>query len=111
MDSITNSLLLTLNAVLKGATIPYTSLNGHMYSFITKENVVGLRLPAGERTKFLNKYKTKLVEQYGIVQKEYVIMPDSLLEKTDELETYFDISYKHVNSLKPKATTKSKKKN
>jgi hypothetical protein len=99
------------DAVLKGATIPYTSLNGHMYSFITKENVVGLRLPADERTKFLNKYKTKLVEQYGIVQKEYVIVPDSLLEKTDDLETYFNISYQYVNTLKPKATTKSKKKN
>jgi hypothetical protein len=97
------------DAVRKGATIPYTSLNGHMYSFITKEDVVALRLPADERIKFLDKYKTKLVEQYGIVQKEYVVVPDSLLEKTNELKLYFDISYKYISALKPKATTKSKK--
>lgn len=97
------------DAVLKGATIPYTSHNGHMYSFVTKEDIVGLRLPADERPKFLDKYKTKLVEQYGIVQKEYVVVPDGLLKKTAELVPYFEMSYKYVNSLKPKPTTKSKK--
>jgi hypothetical protein len=71
-------------AVRKGATIPYTSLNGHMYSMFTKDDVVGLRLPKEAREKFLEKYKTKLVEQYGIVQKEYVVVPDSLLEQTAE---------------------------
>ena len=98
------------HAVRKGDTIPYTSLNGHMYSFLTKEDVIALRLPADERLKFLDKYKSKLVEQYGIVQKEYVVVPDSLLANTDELKPYFEISYKYVSTLKPKATTKSKKK-
>ena len=99
------------NAVLKGATIPYTSLNGHMYSFISKEDEVTLKLPEEERTKFIDKYKTKLAENYGIVQKEYVVVPDSLLKKTNELKEYFNMSYKYVSSLKPKATVKSKKKN
>ena len=57
----------------------------------------------------MDKYKTTLVEQYGIVQKEYVMVPDSLLKKTNELKQYFDISYKYVSGLKPKATAKSKK--
>jgi hypothetical protein len=69
-----------------------------------------LRLPEEERIKFIEKYKTKLVEQYGIIQKEYVAVPDSLLKKTSELKRYFDISYKYVSSLKPKPTTKGKKK-
>ena len=99
------------NAVLKGATIPYTSLNGHMYSFISKEDELTLKLPEDERTKFIDKYKTKLAENYGIVQKEYVVVPDSLLKKTNELKEYFNMSYKYVSSLKPKATVKSKKKN
>lgn len=97
------------SAIRKGATIPYTSLNGHMYSFLTKEDAVALRLPEKERAKFLSKYKTKLVEQYGIVQKEYVVVPGSLLKNTNELKEYFDISYNYVSSLKPKATTKTKK--
>src|SRR6185295_10243122 len=29
----------------KGATMPYTSFNGHMFSFLSKEGTVALRLP------------------------------------------------------------------
>jgi len=97
-------------AECKGATIPYTSLNGHMYSYFTKYNFVALRLPVDERAIFIDKYKTKLVEQYGIVQKEYVAVPDSPLAKTAELLPYFDISYKYVSTLKPKPTAKGRKK-
>lgn len=98
------------DAVRKGATMPYTSLNGHMYSYFTKDDYVALKLPESERIKFLDKYKTKLVEQYGIVQKEYVMVPDSLLEKTGELKVYFDISYNYMRTLKPKPSAKDKKK-
>lgn len=98
------------NAVRKGDTIPYTSLNGHMYSFINKEDVVALKLPKEQIETFLKKYKTTLVTSYSIVQKDYVAVPDSLLKKTAELKEYFDISYQYTASLKPKPTTKPKKK-
>jgi hypothetical protein len=90
----------------KGATMPYTSVNGHMFSYLSKSGTLALRLPADEREKFLKKYKTKLCEQYGIVQKEYVEVPDALLENTQELKKFFDLSYAYVNSLKPKPTTR-----
>ena len=93
----------------KGATIPYTSLNGHMFSMLTKAGKVGLRLPEDARDTFLKKYKTKLCEQYGVVQKEYVEVPDALLAKTQELKKYFDLSYAYVASLKPKPTKKAPK--
>ena len=54
------------------------------------------------REEFLAKYETKLFEAYGIVQKEYVKVPDALLEKTEEIAPYFALSYAYVNSLKPK---------
>jgi hypothetical protein len=98
------------DAVVKGDTIPYTSQNGNMYSFLTKESVVGLRLPGVERDRFLEKYKTGLVHQYGIVQKEYVVVPDNLLKNAAEVKAWFRISHEYVISLKPKPTTKSKKK-
>ncbi len=98
------------NAVMKGDTIPYTSLNGHMYSFLSKQDDLALKLPVDERVKFLEKYKTRLVENYGIIQKEYVVVPDSLLQRIEELLSYFAISYNYVNTLKPKPTPKSKKK-
>ena len=78
------------DAVRKGDTIPYTSLNGHMYSYFSKDGFLALRLPAAEREQFLAKYNTTLVTAYGIVQKEYVMVPDSLLEQTAELKPWFE---------------------
>jgi hypothetical protein len=43
---------------------------------------------------------------YGVVQKEYVTVPDSLLGKTKELARYFEIGYQYVRTLKPKPTKK-----
>ena len=94
----------------KGDTMPYTSLNGHMFSVLTKENQLALRLPPGDREAFLKKYKTKIAEQYGHVQPEYVIVPDALLAKTRELQAYFAKSYAYVAAKKPKPTTKPKTK-
>jgi hypothetical protein len=93
----------------KGATVPYTSLNGHMFSYLSKEGKLALRLPPGERDKFLKKYNARLCEAYGKVQPEYVEVPDSLLLATEELKKFFDSSYAYVSSLKPKPTTKRKK--
>jgi TfoX/Sxy family transcriptional regulator of competence genes len=90
----------------KGATMPYTSLNGHMFSFLTKTGTLALRLATEERDAFLKRYKTKLCEQHGTVLKEYVEVPDALLKETQELKKYFDLSYRYVASLKPKPTKK-----
>ena len=93
----------------KGDTVPYTSLNGHMFSYLSKEGKLALRLPPEEREAFLKKYKAKLSEAYGRVQPEYVEVPDSLLSSTRELKKFFDASYEYAASLKPKPTTKKKK--
>ena len=86
--------------------MPYTSLNGHMYSFLTKEGTLALRLPAKEREAFLEESDTKLCVQYGRVMKEYVEVPDNLLKDTGALAKYFSTSYDYVASLKPKPTKK-----
>lgn len=72
--------------------MPYTSLNGHMFSFLTKEGRLALRLPTEERVAFLKKYKTNLCEQHGTVMKEYVEVPDTPFRKTKELKRFFDLS-------------------
>jgi len=87
--------------------MPYTSLNGHMFSFLTKEGKLALRLPADVRTAFLEKYGTKFIEQHGAVMNEYVAVPDELLENTDELQGYFRLSVAYAGSLKPKKPKKS----
>ena len=90
----------------KGAAVPYTSVNGHMFSYLTKSGELALRLPQAALEPFLKKYKTTLCQQYGVVQKEYAMVPRSLLRKTQELKKYFDASYAYVSSLKPKRTSK-----
>jgi hypothetical protein len=93
---------------VKGDTVPYTSLNGHMTSNLTQESRLALRLPEPQRTEFLKNYKTKLVQQYGIVRKEYVDVPDALLARTQELSQHFQVSIDFVRAMKPKATTRKK---
>jgi hypothetical protein len=103
-----DKLIATIEGVeRKGATVPYTSLNGHMFSYMTKDGSVALRLPKDAIEEFLTKYKTKLCEAYGVVQKEYVMVPDELLKNTKELKKHFAVSYQYVSSFKPKATKKS----
>ena len=94
--------------VRKGDTMPYTSLNGHMFSVLHKDGSVALRLPLAEREQFLKKYKTTLSSQYGSVQPEYVVVPDALLAKTGELRRFFEIGRAYVESLKPKPSAKKK---
>jgi hypothetical protein len=97
------------NVERKGATVPYTSLNGHMFSYLSKEGKLALRLPSAERQEFLKKYKARLCEAYGKVQPEFVEVPGALLSSTRELKKFFDCSYQYVASLKPKPTTRKKK--
>jgi TfoX/Sxy family transcriptional regulator of competence genes len=92
----------------KGRTNPYTSHNGHMFSHLSKTGSLGLRLPKEEREAFLEKYNTTLYESYGAIMKEYVTVPDDLLENTEELKAYLELSYEYIKTLKPKPTKKKK---
>jgi hypothetical protein len=90
----------------KGAAMPYTSVNGNMFSLLTPDGSLALRLPAAEREAFLKRYETTLCEQYGVVMKEYVRVPPALLQDARALSKYLDVSYRYACSLKPKPTTK-----
>ncbi len=88
----------------KGATMP--SLNGHMFSYLSQSGAMALRLPEDAREEFLKKYKTTLFVAYGHIQKEYVTVPDALLERTSELKKYLALSYEYVKAMKPKPAKK-----
>ena len=51
----------------KGAVHPYTSLNGHMFTYLDQSGTLGIRLPKEEVETFLKKYKTTLFVSYGVV--------------------------------------------
>ena len=93
----------------KGAKNPYTSHNGHMFSFLDPTGALSLRFPKDEREAFLEEYDTELSFQYNTVMKEYAVVPDAMLEDTAGIAEYFAKSFAYVDGLKPKPTTKKKK--
>jgi len=92
----------------KGAANPYTSFNGHMFSYLHPGGAVALRLPPAEREAFLQTYGTTLIQAYGVVQKEYDTVPDDPLPDTEQLRRYFRSGYDFVKPMKPKPTGKKK---
>ncbi len=93
----------------KGVTMPYTSHNGHMFSMLTKEGVLGIRLSREDREAFLENYESGPFRNYGAVMREYVRVPEDLLRNTDELTPYLGMSFEYIKSLKPKPTKKPSK--
>ena len=92
----------------KGATVPYTSVNGHMFSYLSPTGMLALRLAPADREAFIERFRTALHEAYGIVQKEYVTVPDEVLDDPSVLGPYLAASYDYVTALKPKPTTRRK---
>jgi hypothetical protein len=90
----------------KGAANPYTSLNGHMYSFLDKAGLMSLRLGKADQEAFVKKYKTGPSIQYGREMKDYVMIPPELLKQPAKLKPYFQASYDYIQTLKPKSTKK-----
>ena len=85
-----------------GKKLPNTSVNGHMYSFVSKAGKVALRLGEAEREAFIKEYDSKLAENYGVVMKEYVEVPDDLLNKLEEIAPYLALSLEYALTLKLK---------
>ncbi|MEQ8274691.1 MAG: hypothetical protein RKU31_13570 [Deltaproteobacteria bacterium] len=92
----------------KGGKVPYTSMNGNMFSFITQEGAIAIRLGDADREAFMAKHGTGPVIQYGAVMRGYVEVPDALLTKTTVLRRAFAKSVAHAATLKAKPTTKPK---
>ena len=90
----------------KGKTTPYTSLNGHMTSFLDKSGTMGLRLSQNDIEAFIAKHESKLMEQHGRTMKDFVVIPNLLLNDQNGMLSYLELSTKHTACLKPKATNK-----
>ena len=92
----------------KGVTLPYTSLNGHMFSFVAEDGTVVLRLAADDRAAFMERYAARLHQAHGTVMREYVAVPDALANDTTSLAPWFERSRSSVAGLKPKATRRAR---
>lgn len=86
----------------KGKTMPYTSSNGYMFSFIDKEDKISLRLSEEDRAVLLDEHGANQSVQHGRIMKEFVCLPNTILAQEKELLAFFEKSYNYTNSLKPK---------
>jgi hypothetical protein len=86
----------------KGDIHPYTSANGHMFTYLDQGGTLGIRLSSSDAEAFQKKYRTGPFVSYGVVKKDWVTVPDALLAKTTELKKYLAMSLAHVKTLKPK---------
>ena len=75
-----------------------------MFSFLDATGSMAIRLSPEAREEFLDTYETTLVEQHGHLMKDFVVVPETLLENTAELSTWFDRSHDYIGTLKPKPT-------
>jgi hypothetical protein len=94
----------------KGKTVPYTSINGNMFTYLDKNGNIAIRLDKENIEDIIKKYGASMMISYGIVQKEYIKIPDTLFKKKKILEGYFAKSYEYAKSLKPKPTKQKKNK-
>src|SRR2546423_14773523 len=90
----------------KGVTIPYTSTNGKMFTYLSPTGDLRLRLPDDEREAFLKKYRTKLATSNGMVMKDFVAVPPALLAGTAELRPYLGSGRAYAARLGSKRGTK-----
>ena len=73
----------------KGVTNPYTSHNGHMFSHLSKEGTLGLRLPKDVREKFLEDES----EKSQLIKKE-------LSDRITEAEKQAESASQEVDTIK-----------
>lgn len=86
----------------KGKTMPYTSVNGHMFSMLNKDGEIGVRLSdeAGER--FIKDHQTTRFKSHGAFMRGYVVVPEALCEDMDKLAALLQEAYEYALSLEPK---------
>jgi hypothetical protein len=84
----------------------YTAVNGNMTSMISKHGVVGIRLPQAEREAFMAQYETELFrgDPAWPPAREFVAVPDALVEDTDALRPYLELAHRYALTLKPKTS-------
>ena len=86
----------------KGKTMPYTSSNGYMFSLLNKSGELGIRMSKNDQTDFKSKYESGIFKSYGATMRDYVLIPQSMIDDSSLLLKYLTIGFDYVNSLPPK---------
>ena len=99
---IYNEVISLANLERKGKTMPYTSANGYMFSLINKDDEMGIRLSKADTIEFDTKYGAEPFKSHGATMREYVLIPEALLQDQTTLVKYLEKGYKYVMGLPKK---------
>ena len=88
--------------VRKGKTMPYTSVNGYMFSLFNKAGEIGIRFSKERQKEYLDKFDTSLFKSYGAVMQGYILITKTMQEEIDVVVDLLNESYDYVMSLEPK---------
>lgn len=91
---------------VKGAKNPYTSRNGHMFSFLDVSGTMAIRLSDELTEEFRAQHDSGDVQQYGATMRGYSSVPPDLLEDTEIAAAWFDRSWEWIGTLPAKPTKK-----
>ncbi len=92
----------TAFALKGGVKLPHTSTNGYMFSSLTKDGRLGLRLSKADTEQFVEDFDAIPFKNYGANIKEHVEVPDALLRDSVKLGEWLTRSYEYTNTLPPK---------
>lgn len=83
----------------KGKSLPYTSVNGHMFSQLNKEGQLGIRFSGERKNELLEKLDTEPFFSYGKEMKGYIRIPEKLWEDMEVLAALLQESYEYARTL------------
>ena len=86
----------------KGKTMPYTSANGYMFSLFNKAGEIGIRLSKAKQAEFIAAHQATSFKSHGATMRDYVKIPDELLDDLDYLAKWLQEGYDYVRTLEPK---------
>ncbi len=89
------------NGAAKGAKSPYTSRNGHMFSFLDADGAMALRMSPEMEAEFRIVYNSGDVIQYNRKMDGYSSVPEKLLHDPEILVEWYDRSWDWIGTLKP----------
>ncbi len=94
------------NGEVRGAKNPYTSRNGHMFSFLDPEGTMALRLSDELEREFRSLHRSGPIVQYGRTMRGYSTVDAELLHDTETLRAWYDRVWDWIGTLEPKPTKK-----
>ena len=93
---------LTESSELKGKNMLYTSTNGYMYSLMNKMGQLGFRLSKEDQKEFDKKHGAEPFKSHGATMRDYVLIPEGLLDDKKILAAWLTRARNYVSTLKPK---------